>query len=358
MAIVGQQKSVKEILGFDDTIALLMGIPIISFFVPITFFQADLSEGIIAYLPMWGVSLMYTVSYWAICRFIIIYGRRKFSSYSQTRHRLVFSFLSITASFFVINFVLDTIQYSLNIEGHPPGVTTSDVHLGSFLIIALVSLLYESVFLYDRWKLSILETEKLRRENVESQLEGLKNQVNPHFLFNSLNTLAYIIPENPEQGVKFVQKLSKVYRYILEISDQKLIKLEEELNFLQAYNFLLKERFGENLEIRIEVPEEYRRQKIVPLSLQILFENAIKHNIISSEQPLLIELDIEGGKVCVKNNLQRKTQVMHSTGMGLQNIKNRYAYFTEEEVLVSTADAHFSVCLPLVKVSEALMVEQ
>ena len=129
--------------------------------------------------------------------------------------------------------------------------------LASLMLTFFIVAVYESIFFYSRLQKSIVEREKLERENIHSQLEGLKNQVNPHFLFNSLNTLTYIIPEDPDLAVRFVQQLSKVYRYILEIRDRKLICLSEELEFLDSYVFLLKERFGENFHVEIRVPESF-----------------------------------------------------------------------------------------------------
>lgn len=344
-----------EVIGFNDTWAMLIGIPLISFLVPIVFFQASLEGGIITYLPNWGVSFLYTFFYWVSCRWVFIRVRRRFPHHHQTRKRWVFTFLEVLASFFIVNIVLDVFQNVLGIEEHPPGTTKFDLHISSLMIIALVSTLYESVFLYHRWKETILEAEKLKRENIESQLEGLKSQVNPHFLFNSLNTLAYIIPEDSRKAVKFVQKLSKVYRYILEIQDIQLIALEEELHFLNAYNFLLKERFGDNLHISVNVPENCYRLQILPLSLQILFENAIKHNIISKESPLHVDLWVDSKSICVRNNLQRKPQVISSTQIGLQNIKNRYAYFTKEQVSIQETPDSFLVCLPLVRLPKEEM---
>ena len=187
--------------------------------------------------------------------------------------------------------------------------------------------------------------------NMQSQLEGLKNQVNPHFLFNSLNTLTYLIPENADKSVHFVQQLSKVYRYILELKDKELISLEEELRFLDAYTFLLKERFGENLCVEIDIPDEFLNKNIIPLSLQILCENAIKHNIISSQKPLCLKVFIQNeDKLIVKNNLQKKNQEMNSTRLGLQNIKNRYRFFSEKEVEVIATQEEFVVVLPLIDV--------
>ncbi len=342
-----KRKKVAEILGFDDTWALIVGIPLISFFIPLLFFKASLADGLMAYLPEWGISFMYTISYWLSCRAIFIYFRRRYSGYQDTRKRIFYISASALAAYFILNRSLEFVHGAI---GHPQreGVTDFDYTVGTLMIVALVGTLYESVFLYDRWKRSIIEAERLMRENVESQLEGLKNQVNPHFLFNSLNTLSYLIPEDPKRAVHFVQKLSKVYRYILEIRDKKLITLKEELDFLHAYLFLLQERFGDNLRVNLSVDEASHALHLAPLSLQILFENAIKHNIISSDKPLSIELWVENRRLVVRNKLQRKNQQMPSTRLGLQNIKNRYAFFSDEEVDVLETDDSFTVSLPLI----------
>ena len=346
---MGEQKSNKEILGFEDTWFLILGIPILAFCIPFLFFKATLAEGLMAYLPEWGISLMYTVAYWMACRTIFIYFRRRFPGHQETKKRISYISGAVLLAYAVVNWSLDYVHVLLGPE-HREGVTDFDYTVGTLMIVALVSTLYESAFLYDRWKRTILEAEQLKRENIESQLEGLKSQVNPHFLFNSLNTLSYIIPEDPETAVQFVQKLSKVYRYILEIRDKKLITLEEELNFLHAYLFLIRERFGDNLQADLRVPDEALSMHLVPLSLQILFENVVKHNIISEERPLQIELWVENNRLVVRNNLQRKRQAMASTKLGLQNIKNRYAFFSEEKVDVIETKDFFTVSLPLIRV--------
>jgi len=346
---MGKQKNTREILGFDDTWFLMLGIPILSFCIPFLFFKATLANGLVAYLPEWGISMMYTVAYWMACRTIFIYFRRRFPGQQETSKRIICISGAVLAAYTVVNWSLDHVHVLLGPKQRE-GVTDFDYTVGTLMIVMLVGTLYESAFLYDRWKKSIVETEKLRRENVESQLEGLKSQVNPHFLFNSLNTLAYIIPEDTGRAVQFVQKLSKVYRYILEIRDKKLISLEEELNFLHAYLFLVQERFSSNLKVEIRVPYEAMHAHLVPLSLQIIFENAIKHNIISDEHPLHIELWIEKNRLAVRNNLQRKRQAMPSTNLGLQNIRNRYAFFSEEKVDVIETKDFFTVSLPLIEV--------
>ena len=341
-------------------------IPVTAFVVPLLFFGETLENGLIAYLPKLQMSLMYSFAYWVTLRTACIYFRRKFPAYKDTRKRLIYEALSIIIIFLAVSKIchfIDEKIFCSHLEtalGLPIGTRHNpevNYDVASFTIIALVVAIYESIFFYDRWKKSIIETESLRRQNIQSQLEGLKNQVNPHFLFNSLNTLSYLIPEDSKRAVKFVQKLSKVYRYILEIKDRKLITLEEELDFLHSYIFLLNERFGRSLTVNLDVPTSAYRLSIVPLSLQILFENAIKHNVISLAKPLQIDVFVEGGtKLIVRNNLQKKSLQTTSTKIGLQNIRNRYAYFSDELVDVIASREYFMVCLPLIEV--AFEIEQ
>ena len=182
-----------------------------------------------------------------------------------------------------------------------------------------------------------------------AQLNALKTQVNPHFLFNNLNTLCSIIPENPDQAVAFVQQLSKVYRHILEVKDEKSIPLKDEMAVLEAYAFLLKTRFGDNLEIDMQVDPKQMEDLIVPLSLQLLMENAIKHNIVSQDRPLKIIVKIIDGRLVVSNNLQKKNQIIESTGIGLTNIRNRYKLLTDKLILVTETLNDFTVSIPLIQ---------
>lgn len=214
-----------------------------------------------------------------------------------------------------------------------------------------INALYIGNFLLLKLRQSISESEKLKRENLQSQFEALKNQVNPHFLFNCLNTLATIIPEDPNLSVEFVQKLSNVYRYVLQNKDRELVQLQTELEFLKAYLFLLKIRFAENLVVHIDIPEHMLRWHVAPLTLQMLVENAIKHNVISAANPLKIEVFVDNeNALVVRNNLQRKKQAEESTGIGLQNIINRYKFLTSKAVEVLASAENFVVALPILKI--------
>lgn len=339
----------KQILGFDDTWLMFLGIPLTCLIMPL--FTINLSEFTWSnYFFKFNITGIYTVIFWFAFREIFKHSRTKYPTFSQVGVRLIYQMVLVAVCYVVVDtlvdFPLDYLLFSgKEMDGDDQLVPTT----ATIIMIAFLCSVYEGIYFYQQLKQSIQEKEQLQRENIISQLEGLKNQVNPHFLFNSLNTLSYLIPEDSDRAVNFVQQLSKVYRYILEIRSKKLIPLKEELDFLHAYIFLLKERFEENLHVEINIPEPQLALQIVPLSLQILFENAIKHNIISSKKPLLIEVFVdEAGKLIVQNNLQQKKQRMDSTKVGLQNIKNRYRFFSDEAVQVFSTSTSFIVALPLI----------
>jgi two-component system, LytTR family, sensor kinase len=341
-------------LGVNDLWFRIIGIPVVGAFIPLIFFNKIF--GTQAYWVNFGFSLFYTALYWHICRHFFIKGNAKYPDIKDNPVRLAwilsFCLVFIFSVCNVIHFCIEP-YLGVSIREIPKILQINAASFVSFLVIAGM---YESMRYLSLLKKTLVEKEQLERENVVSQLEGLKNQVNPHFLFNSLNTLIHIIPENPDTAVRFVQKLSKVYRYILEIRDTNTTPLSNELEFLKAYIFLLKERFGENLHVNIHDMQGMEERHIAPLSLQILFENAIKHNIISSEKPLVIDLFIEGDKLIVKNNLQRKNQVQEGTGVGLENIKNRYQLVSKKDVAVIITAQSFMVTLPLLDIDKIFTV--
>jgi two-component system LytT family sensor kinase len=341
---------VKNTIGFNDKWLMLIGVPIIAFVINIIMFPELFSASKLNFFRhCYTIGLIYTGTYWIIFRYATAFLLNYFPNENQIWKRFSAQIVLMIFGYFIIKVVLGNIIYICIPDGwHQNNKDGISEVVGSFMSIFLIWTIYEGIVFYTKLQKSIQEKEQLQRENIQSQLEGLKNQVNPHFLFNSLNTLTYLIPEEPDKAVSFVQKLSKVYRYILEIRDQKIVTISDELEFLNAYVFLLKERFGENLNIDIDIPKKYYLSKIVPLSLQILFENVIKHNIISTQKPLIIKVFIEKDKLIIKNNLQKKNQVISSTSMGLQNIKNRYQFFTKKEVDVIVTSDSFFVALPLV----------
>lgn len=224
--------------------------------------------------------------------------------------------------------------------------------VGSLLFASLVIIFFESLFNMNALNISEKKQEQLMRQNAESQLEILKNQVKPHFLFNSLNTVISIIPDEPNKAIDYIQRLSKVYRYILEIKDNKLIPIQDELACIRDYVYMLQIRFGENLHFELNEKGLSNHNHIVPLSLQLLVENAVKHNIISNKRPLKIKIEKgENDNLLVSNNLQIKTQKLPSTGTGLSNIKGRYEILTDRKVDIIHSSENFTVSIPLLEVS-------
>ena len=336
-------------LGFNDTLLRLIGIPLIGFFFPIVFADYPLNNGIIGYVPKWIISTCFAAGYWEGTRFVTILFRKWFPLLKDTRKRLLlqipsvllFAFLVVDNLFFY--FVCQPLATLFDVPPPPPGILIT-----GYLIILMFVAIYESIYFYHQLRMSILETEQVKQEHIRSQLEGLRNQVNPHFLFNSLNTLMDLVVESPSIAVNFLQRLSHVYRYILEIRENPTVTVAEELEFIKSYVFLQEERFKGNLKVFVEVPEKYYQHQVVPLSLQILFENAIKHNVISSKKTLTINVTVENDKIIVKNNLQRKNQVMDSTKVGLENVRNRYRLISNGKVDVVESREHFTVGLPLI----------
>ena len=196
---------------------------------------------------------------------------------------------------------------------------------------------------------SIRKNEELKRENLQAKYEVLKNKVNPHFLFNSLNTLSSVIERKPELGSDFVKKLSDIYRYVLEQSDKELVLLDVEMKFVEDYIFLSKIRFGNALIFHSTIPKNSDIQ-VVPLGLQTLIENAIKHNIISDDMPLQIELGIKDNFIVIKNNIQKKNIIMPDRKPhGLENLRNRYTYHSDLSIEITESDDFFTVRLPIIK---------
>ncbi len=189
----------------------------------------------------------------------------------------------------------------------------------------------------------------LQKENLQSQFDVLKQQVNPHFLFNSLNVLTSLIKLEPDLAEKFSEQLSKVYRYVLENKDNELVDLQTELNFLDAYIFLLDIRFVGKLQVNINIPEARRNDKIIPLAMQLLIENAIKHNTMSKSDPLVIDIFVDKNNMLnIVNNLQERPSQVASTGVGLKNIQNRYLLLNNTQPVFEKTESKFTARVPLV----------
>lgn len=238
-------------------------------------------------------------------------------------------------------------------EGPYFGAYGATVVLNIFLTV-----LHEGVSKFESYKATLIETEQLKKEYMQSQLLGLKSQVNPHFLFNGLNSLSSLISEDPEKAEQFLDEMSKVYRYLLRNDEEQLVPLQTELQFIDSYYYLLKVRYGDGVFLHIDVTPEVRQNRIPPLTLQMLFENAFSLNTVSKEQPLTIEIKSqEDGWLEISNNIQQKVGVDHAViNEGLKNIINKFRLLCQQTVTIEDKNGCRIIRLPLLPKEEMSQV--
>jgi hypothetical protein len=218
------------------------------------------------------------------------------------------------------------------------------------LVVAMVISIYEGIRTFERWERALRETEELKKANLQSQFESLKHQINPHFLFNSLNILSSLIEEDGPQAEQFVDQMASVYRYLLRANETQLATLGNELAFVQSYFHLLRTRYGANIHLAQAVDAHYHGHLMPPLTLQLLLENAVKHNVILPEQPLYIRIETRADhQLVVRNNLQRKKAPVASNQVGLTTIATQYRLLGAGDMRVEDDNRFFSVTLPLLR---------
>ncbi|MFT6935232.1 MAG: two-component system LytT family sensor kinase [Maribacter sp.] len=220
-------------------------------------------------------------------------------------------------------------------------------YIFTLFIAILVSAILHAFYFYKALQDTNVKKQKIIAGTASAKFDALKNQLDPHFLFNSLNVLTSLIDEDPYQAQKFTTSLSKVYRYVLEQKNKDLVSVDEELQFAKTYVRLLKMRFEDSIIFDVPDVAQNPEAKIVPLSLQLLLENAVKHNIVTSKKPLHIKVEEIDDMLVVSNNLQEKQVINKSTGVGLQNITQRYDILTDREVGIKKTSDHFKVYLPM-----------
>ena len=333
-------------IGFNDRWVMLLTIPLLGIILPFVFFDAGDGPPDLRLLVIILLSSLHALIFWTVDKWIIIYFRKKYPAHRLYRRRLFLQLSVIVVVTFVLLSLMSRIPF-FGGYGHPQ---FGEMAAATYSATAVIVTIYEAMYFFGLWKRELLKNEKLETLHAKTQLDVLKNQVNPHFLFNSFNTLVSIIPENQDTAVKFATALSDFYRYILQFRDRELIPVREELECVASYFLLLKIRFGEAIEIRREGSFPADRH-IVPLSLQILVENAIKHNVLSPDRPLRIKIKGDEGRICVTNSLQPKRMVT-STHTGLANIRKRYELLTGQQISVVRRDTTFEVCLPLIEVKK------
>lgn len=229
-------------------------------------------------------------------------------------------------------------------------------HQDDFLKALLILFIF--IFIYTVLDFMIYSFNYLRKEEIQSieminnqmnlQFKALKSQLNPHFLFNSLNTISSLLYKDPKKAEEFIRKFAESYRFILDQNDKALIPLEKELAFVEAYNYILRMRFQDSYKLNIDLPDIVKGSFVPPLSIQMLVENAIKHNLISKSSPLEVKLKCKDNYLHVSNNINPLREQAESFQIGIENIKKRYAFFTNENIKLEKTD-FFTVSLPLIK---------
>lgn len=220
---------------------------------------------------------------------------------------------------------------------------------GSAIFIPVFSL-YFSLYFLRFWRQSEVQVEKAKKDQLRAQLDSLKNHLDPHFLFNNLNILASLIDSDANASKRFIEKFAEVYRTLLRAKSEDLIPVYEELEFIDAYLYLIRMRFENNIQFQGNVSSGSKSKLIPPLTLQLLIENAFKHNLITEGRPLQLELFDRNGFLVVRNSLFKKPEVEKSSGSGLMNIKERFAHFTDKPVSIIQTETHFEVSVPLLQI--------
>lgn len=351
MRLFNKKKRIQY-LGFDDFWFSFIGILIISSITSFMFNDMSMSNPLIVLVIRWVSCFFFTVSDWLIIRGILIFLRRKYPNFKDDFKRITSLVFAIIVTILIVDFFGGKFlthffrffdinsTYSMQLK----------VLMSIMIIIVMDMAIYEAIYYHIRLKKSIREEEQTKQVVIQAQLDTLKNQAQPHFLFNSLNTLRDIIDQDSkEDAKKFVDNLSDVYRFILDSDNANLTSLQKELKFAKAYIHIQSERFGDNLKMDWNIPEDKLATMVAPMSLQLLIENAIKHNIVSRAKPLIIKVEVKKDYLVVSNKIQVKSTQISSTKIGLKNIEKRYKLISNKTIDVKNNGNYFIVSLPLLK---------
>jgi hypothetical protein len=308
-----------------------------------------------------GYTILYSYSLYYANSFVFSKLDNIFKDNRFTKKRL---FIGAIASFVVSIFVIFLLRIFEDVVIEKKTLAEFFVnekpenYLVAIIITFFVTLGIHAFYFYKAYQDNEVKEQKVIAGTASAQFESLKNQIDPHFLFNSLNVLSSLIEENPNNAQKFTTSLSKIYRYVLEQKDKELVPVAEELAFAKTYMNLLKMRFENS--ITFDMPENFGNEeaKVVPLSLQLMLENCIKHNVVSEKKPLHIKIYIENNQLVVDNNLQKKENLSDRKGVGLQNIVNRYAILTQRKVLVEETEKSFKIRIPILTKQISIMETQ
>jgi uncharacterized membrane protein len=332
----------------NDKWLRILGIPIAAM-IPSLLFSDALGNSKVGFFEIYKYAFVEVWLIWESCRQVVIKARKRFPELNQTTNRLIFQFFWCS----IVAVILQSFYSLIPDYWHIWGINytfeehISNVLIGFFFLIPILGI-YETVYFYRKWREKMEETAKLKKEQVELQFDLLKSQINPHFLFNSLNTLSSLIHDSPHKANAFLEELATVYRYLLRNNNKELCTVREEIIFILAYFHLLKTRYAEMIKLNITVDKKHFFKQIPSLSLQLLVENAVKHNIVSVSKPLNINIFYENDFLMVENNLQKKKNQISSNHIGLDNIISKYELLGKSNIEIVFTENLFKVGLPLI----------
>lgn len=294
--------------------------------------------------------MLYSVVLYIVNASIFTYLDKVFKDSRFSNKRIFIGFIS---SFFISLFVIFVLRIFTNvvIERRPIlsflANEEASTYIENSVITFIILLIFHALHFYKIYQENKVIQQKIIAGTANAKFESLKNQIDPHFLFNSLNVLSSLIEENPDNAQRFTTSLSKIYRYVLEQKDKELVSVEDELSFAKTYMNLLKMRFENSLFYELPAGNINPDAKVVPLSLQLLLENTVKHNVVSEQKPLHIRIFVEKDCLVIQNDLQKKEVLQDRQGVGLQNIVNRYGIITDRKVIIEQDEKNFSVKIPI-----------
>jgi len=275
---------------------------------------------------------------------------KSFSLEKPINHLLIFFLVSI--GLIGILSVLTTFAYNTIIPNQEIGLTLKLVIGFTFRINLFLHCVNAIVYFMSKYRDASIESEQLKKMNAEARFEALRNQINPHFLFNSFNVLSNLVYKDPDTSSKFIDQLSDVYRYLLYNQDNRLVSIKDELRFIDSYFYLLKIRFGESIKLNLTVDSKVEDKLIAPATLQMLVENAIKHNVASRKCPLEVNIYNKSHHIVVENNKNLKKIKEKTSGLGLKNIRNRYTFLSNDGDVVVNSNGMFQVKIPIIDIDQ------
>jgi LytS/YehU family sensor histidine kinase len=302
------------------------------------------------------LSILFTIGIafiiWEGNRFLLFTLRSYFDWFNKPIRKIVVLVLAVSFYTIPISALLLMIWYQIFNEGKANWDTITTTTLVIMICVLFITHIYETVFLVREAESEKLKKEQLERARAEAELEALKNQIDPHFIFNSLNALSHLIEKDPVKARQFNDNLADVYRYILQNKARELVLLHEEMLFLNDYFSLLKIRFEQAVQLQINIDADLFEQYLIPpISLQILVENAIKHNEFSDAIPLVITIDMQNDELVIHNQVRKKILRKTSSRIGLHNLGERYKLTTSKEISVIESGSDFTVSLPVLKIA-------